>query len=140
MYKINLSPDELLELKKLKSKYQSNRKILRRLRIIELRNNWFKMKQIVYQLELSEDTITRQIKLFKNYKFDWIINTKYDWRRISEFEKCHSEIIKEVNDNFHTYKSLHNNIKSKFSSIQSWIDWLYKYCKKKQISFSKKQN
>jgi hypothetical protein len=38
MYKIKLSTDELLELDKLKSKFQSKWKILRRLKIIELRN------------------------------------------------------------------------------------------------------
>jgi hypothetical protein len=89
---------------------------------------------------LSEDTITRQVKLFKNSWFDWIINIKYDWRRISEFEKYNDEIIKEINDNFHTYSSLYYNIKLKFSSIKSWIDWLYKYCEKKQILSSKKPN
>jgi hypothetical protein len=137
MYKIKLSTGELSELNKLKQKHQSNRKILRRLRAIEFNNNWFWTKYIKDSLDVWKNTVTEWFKLYNKWWFSTLIDLKFKWKKISEFEQYHSDIITEINNNTLTYWDLYGKLKSKHNNLKSWMGWLWKYCKKKQILFSK---
>jgi len=130
MYKVNLSPTEQLELTKLEKQYQSDRKILRRLKCIHLRNEWLLPWKIADKLDISHDSVTDRMKLFINGWFDWLLDLHYEWRRVSEFEQYEAEIKQMIHDKIYSsYKELHDAISKKYN-ITKKQDALRKFCKK----------
>lgn len=130
MYKVNLTPAEQLELTKLEKQYQSDRKILRRLKCIHLRNEWLLPWKIADKLDVSHDSITDRMKLFAKWSFKLLLDLHYEWRRKSEFEAYTEEIKQMIRDKIYgSYAELYDAISKRYN-ITKKQDALRKFCKK----------
>ena len=133
MYKITLSADELIELKKLETKYQWNWKILRRLRAIKHKSEWMSSWKIADIVRSHHDTITNWMRLFSEKWFEWFCDLHYEWRRKSAYSQYTEEIIKMIEENiYNSYIELWAAVEKRFNLGKSKYA-LWRFCKKKWI-------
>lgn len=137
MIKISLSTEEVAKLNILKVKHQGNRKVLRRLRFLEYRNDWISWVEIKKILEVSIDTMTDRAKKFVEWWFDSLCHLQFTGKRSSVYAQ-HENIIKaEIDAKIHnSYKELRYAVEQK---IWVWRQYktLYNFCKKKWIPVTK---
>jgi hypothetical protein len=130
MYKVNLTPAELIGLSSYENQYQSNRKILRRIKCLRLRNEWILPWQIAEKLDVSYDSITDRMKLYTKWWFKSLLDLHYTWRRVSEFEQYRTEICTMIDEKIYGwYAELYADLVSKHI-IKNKCDALRRYCKK----------
>jgi hypothetical protein len=133
MKTITLSTHQRLELKRLKKEYQAKHKIFRKLKCIELRASWEKPKQVAEQLDVWNDIICIRCNIFEKEWLQWLCQTHYEWRRVSEFEQYKNELIAMIENNiYNTYSEFYYEICKKYT-ITKTQDALRKFCKKNWI-------
>jgi transposase len=131
---IKLNKEQAKELHQLMKKFQSDRKILRRLKAIDMLDKQFKIKDIVAKLDASHDSITDWWTQFLQEWFTGLCALKYKWRRKSEFEQHKDIIIWLIKMNtYSTYSELYSAVKASVWELKWKVDALYKFCKKNEI-------
>lgn len=132
-YTINLSAEDVEKLTTLKTRYQGNRKVLRRLRFLEYRNNWMKGLEIKKILEVSIDTMTDWAKKFIEWWFEAICHLQFTGKRVSIYDKYQDIIQSEIDNTAHnSYKELRYVVEQKTKTGKK-PKALYRFCKKKWI-------
>jgi transposase len=135
---INLTDDNLKELKILKNK-EKNNKIYRRYLYLEMSNKWMTNREISSLLWICVDTLTDWKNIFNNWWLEWLSVLKYEWRRESKLTKYKDEIKdKVINWQVATLKELQSFIKEK-CDIDVEQSWLSRFIKKNSIFLTRKQ-
>ncbi len=116
MKTITLTTNQQLELEKLKKQYQAKHKVFRKLKCIELRSKGVKPKQVVELLDVWNDIICKWCNIFEEQWLQWLCETHYEWRRVSEFEQYKEEIRQMIHDKIYgSYKELYDAISKKYN-------------------------
>ena len=136
-YKIELSDTELSELK-IKQKTEKSVKIFQRLQCILLVSQGLKKQDIANLLNVTTNTITTWIKIYKEGGFDLLTQLHYDDRRKIQLD-IYKDAIKEY---------VKTELPATISQILNWLEeehlfktehsWLYRYMKKNSIFLIKK--
>jgi transposase len=137
-YSIDLSANEIAELKKLR-RIEKEGKILRRYQCIWMAHEKFPKKEIASTLGVNIDTVTDWIKLFNKVRLAGLCKLHYEGRRPSALDSIRELLIKHIRE--HSI--------SKLSELQDFLEtnysiavehsWLSRYCKKNSISLIKRQ-
>jgi transposase len=137
-YSISLTPDEIVELKRLR-RLEKEGKILRRYQCIWMAHEDFPKKEIASTLGVNIDTVTDWIKLFNKGRLEGLACLKYDGRRPSGLDAVKDLLIAYIK----------RESVSKLSELQDYLltnhslavehSWLSRYCKKNSIALIKRQ-
>lgn len=134
--KIKLEETQEIELKE-KLERERDVKIWRRLKYIDMKQKGHKHKEIAKLLDVTIDTITDWIFLFKEGSFEELCKLYYDGRRISVLEDHKASIEEKIDkENVQTVKYLQHWLKNKFG-IEIEHGWLSRWLKKNQIFVQK---
>ena len=138
-YKIKLSAKELSEIKD-KQKTEKSIKIYQRLQCILMVNQSIKKQNISDYLNVTTNTITTWIKIYKIGGLSLLTQLQYDDRRQVQLD-TYKDAIKD-------YVKL--ELPATISQIIKWLEeehlfkteysWLYRYMKKNSIFLIKKQD
>lgn len=137
-YRVNLSAEELVELKKIKREVKDS-KLLRRYQCLHMLHTGMKRQDVAELLDVYVDTVTDWVKLFQSVGLAGMGELKYDGRRPSALDG-HKEKIKE---------HIRATPVSTISQLQGYLrtelqlevehSWLSRYLKKNSIALIKKQ-
>jgi|SRR3989339_238733 len=134
--KIFLTDDQKEDLKK-RLKNETNVKIWRRLKCIDMKINEYKHKEIASLLDVTLDTITDWLFLFTEGGFDELCKLNYDGRRVSRLEKYKKEIEEKIEiDIVPNVNALQFWLKEEYK-IEIEHSWLYRWLKKNKIYLQK---
>ena len=136
MIKINLSEDQINEIKKARLENQAFQYI-RRLEVILYRNEWKNNKYIKDKLDISDDSIWLRIGYYVEWWVKALLDIKFSQRSKSKLAD-HIDKIREYvkNNQIRTLKELQKYIKDIFQ-IEYSIWHLSRLCKKNEIFPSK---
>lgn len=139
MYKINLLPNELKEIKRLMKK-ERNKRVYRRLQCVYLNHQGKKNKEIADIVGVCADTITDWIKIYLEDGAYKLCQLEFKNKRQSKINDYIDEIKQDIGDNtISTLAELQDWIKNKYS-IKMEKSWLFRCCKKNLIFLTKKQD
>ena len=137
-YKIELSEKELTEIKA-RQKKEKSIKIFQRLQCIQMVNQGVKKQNIADFLNITTNTVTTWVKLYKKGGIDFLTQLNYDDRRQIKLDTYREAIIDYVKE----------ELPDTISQILAWLDeehlfktehsWLYRYMKKNSIFLIKRQ-
>ena len=137
--KFEISDQEYQEIKNRKKK-EKTAKIYRRLQFLEMKYQWMTNIKIAPMVDVCNDTLTDWTDIYVDKWLDWICSLNYEWRRTSKLDAIKESIVKHVDDkNVSTIKELQDWINTS-QWMLFWISWLWEYCKKNWICFTKKQD
>src|SRR5690554_6150354 len=91
-YRVNLSPEELVDLKRIKREVKDS-KILRRYQCLHMLHNGMKRKDAAELLDVYIDTITDWVKIYRSVGLAGLGDLKYNGRRPSVLDE-HKETLK----------------------------------------------
>ena len=138
-YKIELSEKELTEIK-VRQKKEKSIKIFQRLQCIQMVNQGVKKQNIADFLNITTNTVTTWVKLYKKGGIDFLTQLNYDDRRQIKLDTYREAIIDYVKE----------ELPDTISQILAWLDeehlfktehsWLYRYMKKNSIFLIKRQH
>ena len=138
-YKIELSVKELTEIK-VSQKKEKSIKIFQRLQCILMVNQGVKKQNIANFLNITTNTVTTWVKLYKKGGIDFLTQLHYDDRRQIKLDTYKEAIIDYVN----------TELPDTISQVLTWLEeehlfktehsWLYRYMKKNSIFLIKRQH
>jgi transposase len=138
-YTIDLTANEILELKKLR-RVEKDGKILRRYQCIWLAHEKLPKKEIASMLSVNIDTVTDWIKIFNKNRLSGLPKLYYEGRRPSSLNAVKDLLLKHIK----------TETVSKLSELQYYLknthgitvehSWLSRYCKKNSIALIRKQD
>lgn len=137
MYKIKLSPNELMELNKRK-KQEKNTKMYHRLQSVYLAHKGRDNKEIIDILGVNKNSVTNWIKVYSEKGIDELCKPiDYD-RRSAKIDDYIDKIKQDIKDNtISTLSELQDLINKKYS-LKIEQSWLFRCCKKNSIYLTKK--
>lgn len=134
--KIFLTIEQAKELKQL-LKNESNVKLWRRLKCIEMKHNGYKHKEIAALLDVTLDTVTDWLFLFTEGGLEELCKLNYDGRRVSVLEKHKKEIEEKIEtDIVPTVNALQFWLKEEYK-VEIEHSWLYRWLKKNKLYLQK---
>ncbi len=137
MYKIKLSPNELVKLKKRRKK-EKNKAISDRLHCIYLSAKGKKNKEIKDILAVNKNSVTNWIKIYEAKGLDELCRPENFDRRSSKIDDYVEKIKQDIKENtIATLAELHDWLKSKYE-IEIEQSWLFRCCKKNSIYLARK--
>lgn len=137
MYKIKLSPNELVRLKKRRRK-EKNKAISDRLHCIYLSAKGKKNKEIKDILAVNKNSVTNWIKIYETKGLEELCRPENFDRRSSKIDDYVEKIKQDIKENtIATLAELHDWLKSKYE-IEIEQSWLFRCCKKNSICLAKK--
>jgi transposase len=138
-YTIDLTANEILELKKLR-RVEKDGKILRRYQCIWLAHEKLPKKEIASILAVNIDTVTDWIKIFNKSRLIGLPKLHYEGRRPSSLDTVKELLLDHIK----------TETVSKLSELQNYLQishgitvehsWLSRYCKKNSIALIRKQD
>lgn len=136
-YQVNLSSDDLVELKLIKREIKDS-KILKRYQCLHMLHTGMKRQDIAELLDVDVDTITDWVKLYQSVGLSGMSNLKYAGRRPSALDK-HKEVIKEYikTASVNTIGQLQDYLRTNLQ-LEIEHSWLSRYLKKNSIALIKK--
>ena len=135
-YRIQLSNDEELELKRLIKNNQRRKNILKRLYCILLKNEGQKNTNITQLLNIHEDTIADWTKIYLKRGIDGLLKYKYSERRKSKLHPYKNKIKRMANaKNIKTVEQLQKKVKTNLG-FDIEYSWFYRYCGLIRISLT----
>lgn len=138
-YQVNLSSEELLELKNLKREVKDS-KLLRRYQCIHMLHTGMKRQDIAELLDVYIDTITDWVKLYQLVGLTGLSDLKYDGRRPSALDAHKTEIIEHIRTtSVNTISQLQSYLRNDLQ-LEIEHSWLSRYLKKNSIVLIKKQD
>jgi len=137
-YSIDLSANEIAELKKLR-RIEKEGKILHRYQCIWMAYEKFPKKEIASTLGVNIDTVTDWIKLFTKVRLVGLCKLQYEGRRLSVLDPIKELLIKHIRENSISKLSELQDFLETNYSIAVEHSWLSRYCKKNSISLIKRQ-
>lgn len=138
-YTIDLSSDEVSELKRLR-RSEKDGKILRRYQCIWMAHEGFPKKEIATTLGINIDTVTDWIKLFNKARLGGLSKLHYEGRRPSALDAIKDLLIKHIREqSIGKLSELQDFLETKHS-ITVEHSWLSRYCKKNSIALIKRQD
>jgi len=130
IYRINLSSEEELEIRKVIRESQNKKNILKRAYCILLKNEGQKNENIIKLLDIHEDTVADWSKIFITRGLNGLLNYKYSERRKSKLHPYRSQIKRMASaKKIKTVEQLQLKVKDKIG-IEIEYSWFYRYCKK----------
>lgn len=138
-YRINLTREELVDLKRIKRKVKDS-KILRRYQCLHMLHRGMKRQDVAELLDVYIDTITDWVKTYQSVGLIALGDLKYDARRPSALDE-HKETIKAhiKSTSINTVSQLQDYIKTDLN-IEIEHSWLSRYLKKNSVTLIKKQD
>lgn len=138
-YRVSLSEEELVALKRIKREVKDS-KILRRYQCLHMLHTGMKRKEVAELLDVYIDTITDWVKTYQSVGLLALGNLKYDGRRPSALDE-HKQTIKAYIQStpVNTVSQLQDYIKTDLN-IEIEHSWLSRYLKKNSIALIKKQD
>ncbi len=132
MYKIKLSPTELMELNKRK-KQEKNTKMYYRLQSVYLAHEGRDNKEIIDILGVNKNSVTNWIKIYSEKGINELCKPiDYD-RRSAKIDGYIDKIKQDIKDNtISTLSELQDLINKKYS-LEIEQSWLFRCCKKNSI-------
>ena len=138
-YSVDLTPNEILELKRLR-RGEKDGKILRRYQCIWMSHENFPKKEIASTLGVNIDTVTDWIKLFNKDRLTGLSKLHYDGRRPSGLDAVKDLLIKHIREqSISKLSELQDFLASKHSIVVEH-SWLSRYCKKNSIALIKRHD
>jgi transposase len=138
-YQVNLSSEELIELKILKREVKDS-KLLRRYQCIHMLHTGLKRQDIAELLDVYIDTITDWVKLYQSVGLKGLSDLKYDGRRPSALDEHKLEIKEYIKTtSVNTISQLQNYLRNDLK-LEIEHSWLSRYLKKNSIVLIKKQD
>ena len=122
-YQVNLSPEELIELKILKREVKDS-KLLRRYQCLHMLHIGMKRQEIAELLDVYIDTITDWVKLYQSVGLSGLSDLKYDGRRPSALDEHKLQIIEHISTtSVNTISQLQNYLRNdlKLEIEHSWL-------------------
>lgn len=138
-YTIDLSSDEVSELKRLR-RSEKDGKILRRYQCIWMAHEGFPKKEIATTLGINIDTVTDWIKLFNKVRLGGLSKLHYEGRRPSALDAIKDLLIKHIREQSIGKLSELQDFLETRHSITVEHSWLSRYCKKNSIALIKRQD
>lgn len=138
-YTIDLSSDEVSELKRLR-RSEKDGKILRRYQCIWMAHEGFPKKEIATTLGINIDTVTDWIKLFNKVRLGGLSKLHYEGRRPSALDAIKDLLIKHISEQSIGKLSELQDFLETRHSITVEHSWLSRYCKKNSIALIKRQD
>lgn len=137
MYKIKLSPTELMELNKRK-KQEKNTKMYYRLQSVYLAHEGRDNKEIIDILGVNKNSVTNWIKIYSEKGINELCKPiDYD-RRSAKIDGYIDKIKQDIKDNtISTLSELQDLINKKYS-LEIEQSWLFRCCKKNSIYLTRK--
>ena len=137
-YSIDLTPEEVTELKKLR-RTEKDGKLLRRYQCIWLVHERFPKKEIASILAVNIDTVTDWIKLFNQNRLNGLPKFYYEGRRPSSLDAVKGLLLKHIKtEPIGNLSELQHYLKT-IHGIVVEHSWLSRYCKRNSITLIKKQ-
>ena len=138
-YQVNLSAEELVELKNIKREVKDS-KLLRRYQCLHMLHAGMKRQDVAELLDVYIDTITDWVKLFRSVGLAGMGELKYAGRRPSALDE-HKEKIKEYikTTSVNTISQLQDYLQIELQ-VEIEHSWLSRYLKKNSIALKKKQD
>ena len=137
MYKIKLSQNEFVKIKKRRRK-EKNKAISDRLHCIYLSAKGKKNKEIKDILAVNKNSVTNWIKIYEDKGLDELCRPENFDRRSSKIDEYIEKIKQDIKENtIATLAELHDWLKSKYE-IEIEQSWLFRCCKKNSIYLAKK--
>jgi transposase len=138
-YQVNLTDQELVDLKRIKREVKDS-KILRRYQCLHMLHTGMKRQDVAELLDVYADTITDWVKIYKSVGLVALGNLKYDGRRPSVLD-AHKETIKSYikSTSVNTISQLQDYLKTELN-IEIEHSWLSRYLKKNSVTLIKKQD
>ncbi len=138
-YRVNLSNEELIELKRIKREVKDS-KLLRRYQCLHMLHTGMKRQDIAELLDVYIDTITDWVKLYQAVGLSGMGKLKYEGRRSSVLD-VHKNTIKTHIQTFciNTVSQLQDYLRTDLQ-IEVEHSWLSRYLKKNCIALIKKQD
>jgi transposase len=138
-YSINLTANEISELKRLR-RSEKDGKLLRRYQCIWMCHEGFPKKEIASTLGVNIDTVTDWIKLFNHNGLTGLGKLQYEGRRPSSLDAVKDVLIKHIKqESVSKLSELQDFLETKYS-ITVEHSWLSRYCKKNSIALIKRQD
>lgn len=136
-YQVNLSSEELVELKSIKRGVKDS-KILKRYQCLHMLHTGMKRQDIAELLDVYVDTITDWVKLYQLVGLSGMGNLKYAGRRPSVLDE-HKEVIREHirTASVNTVAQLQDYLRTDLQ-LEIEHSWLSRYLKKNSIALIKK--
>jgi transposase len=137
-YRINLSGEELIELKRIKREVKDS-KLLRRYQCLHMLHTGMKRQDIAELLDVYIDTVTDWVKLYQTAGLPGMGELKYEGRRPSVLD-AHKDTIKTHIQTccINTVSQLRDYLQTNLQ-IEVEHSWLSRYLKKNCIALIKKQ-
>ena len=137
MYKIKLSQNEFVKIKKRRRK-EKNKAISDRLHCIYLSAKGKKNKEIKDILAVNKNSVTNWIKIYEDKGLDELCRPENFDRRSSKIDEYIEKIKQDIKENtIATLAELHDWLKSKYE-IEIEQSWLFRCRKKNSIYLAKK--
>lgn len=129
-YKVDLTVDEELVLKKLVKENQNKKNVLKRAYCILLKNEGQKNVNITQLLGIHEDTIADWTKIYLKKGLQGLLRFGYSERRKSQLHPYKTKIKRMASaKSVKTIEQLQQKVKVNIG-IEIEYSWFYRYCKK----------
>ena len=129
-YKVNLSYEDELDLRKLVKESQNRKNVLKRAYCILLKNEGQKNENITQLLGIHEDTIADWTKIYLERGLNGLLMYRYSDRRKSKLHPYKARIKRMAEGKrVKTVEQLQHKVKDNLG-IEIEYSWFYRYCKK----------
>jgi len=129
-YKVNLSYEDEVALRKLVKESQNRKNVLKRAYCILLKNEGQKNVNIVQLLGIHEDTVADWTKIYLSKGIDGLLKYKYSDRRKSKLHPHKAKIKRMASaKSIRTVEQLQQKVKLTLGYDIEY-SWFYRYCKK----------